>query len=685
MSVRFIYMSLNQMMLICAIGLALAAALPQTEAQWVNSTLSSFAEIPVQHMINNHLPGSAGRNVLAGRRRRAQETHVVSGFYLADSDYYARIRVGGGDEYYREFYLAMDTGSHLTWIQCQPCYRCFEQLDPPIFEPGRSSTLDEVSGDSPLCARLPDRTADEDSLECTYKMQYADGETTSGRLVTDTFTLSSGHRFPGLPFGCSDSNSATNRLPGAAGLLGLSRGLFSFPSLLRHVTGHHVQFSFCLPRMFSPDSSTITFGAPVPPNTAFTGLIVNNYNEDVAELYYVRMTGISVGALALRFEPLLFDIDERYGTGGVFIDSGLTNTILCARAYNVVRDTFKAVITASARQLRLDRPYLPLFDTCYYTRDGTPDDRIRDGVPSITLHFAGDAQLVLPPELVLIPLQYSARQWDKAPYEVDELSTNEKSHITDEVLAQIPAHIFITKFRDEKGDSIKTTIISREIWTLHKRLHKRPEVANPIRAIHLEQFFRLLPWGIDYMRAHEVMSSIQYDGKAMLTDRDGSKVEVLITTKIVNEALHFHLGMYDLIPKTKSIDNEKAFLKVKGSKFKYSNLIYSLVEANLKNSSKNNLYMSDGPMLTRIAYQALGMIQDLPAAGSQASLIQQARYVPKAVKTTSSAASSRTTRSTKKSSSDDEITDTDKDQDSDKSDHGDSPKGAEAKGPFEYE
>ncbi|MCO5576761.1 hypothetical protein L7F22_030580 [Adiantum nelumboides] len=118
-----------------------------------------------------------------------------------------------------------------------------------------------------------------------------------------------------------------------------------------------------------------------------------------------------------------------------------------------------------------------------------------------------------------MPRQKTARQWDKAPYEVDELSTNEKSHIPDEVLAQIPAHIFITKFKDEEGDNIKTTIMPREIWTLHRR----PEVASAIKAVHLEHFFRLPPWGTDYMRAHELMSSIQYDGKTMLTDNDGVK------------------------------------------------------------------------------------------------------------------------------------------------------------------
>ncbi|MCO5592031.1 hypothetical protein L7F22_046025 [Adiantum nelumboides] len=263
-----------------------------------------------------------------------------------------------------------------------------------------------------------------------------------------------------------------------------------------------------------------------------------------------------------------------------------------------------------------------------------------------------------------MPRQKTVRQWDRAPYEADELSTNEKSHIPDEVLAQIPAHIFIAKFRDEEGGSAE------------------------------------------------------------------------ITKDIINEALQFIPGAYNLIPKTKSIDNEKAFLKVKGIKFKYSDLIYSelelplrlisqhlrvqkpprytepflhmavvmalcvaerrqvrcdyvknilesLIEANLKNSAKNKLYMNAGPMFTRIAYQALGMIEDLPAASSQASLIQQAKYIPKAVKTTSSAASSRSTRS-KKSSSEEERIETDKEQGSQESAQEDVPKEAETIVPSEY-
>ncbi|MCO5571500.1 hypothetical protein L7F22_025240 [Adiantum nelumboides] len=327
---------------------------------------------------------------------------------------------------------------------------------------------------------------------------------------------------------------------------------------------------------------------------------------------------------------------------------------------------------------------------------------------SATCELAVGRSSIMPKAWMLC--QKTARQWDKAPYEVDELSTNEKSHIPDEVLTQILAHIFIAKFRDEEGDNIKTTIMPREIWTLPQR----PEVASAVRAVHLEQFFRLPPWGTDYMRAHELKSSIQYDGKAMLIDSDGAKVEVLITKDIINEALQFIPGAFDLIPKTKAINNEKAFLKVKGSKFKYSDLIYSelelplrlisqhlrvqkpprytepflhmvvvmalcvakrrqvrcdfakyilesLIEANLKNSAKNKLYMNAGPMLTRVAYQAL------------------------AIRTSNLAASSRSTRS-KKISREEERTDTetDKEQDSQESAQEDVPREVEVTVPSEY-
>ncbi|MCO5552079.1 hypothetical protein L7F22_005589 [Adiantum nelumboides] len=128
-----------------------------------------------------------------------------------------------------------------------------------------------------------------------------------------------------------------------------------------------------------------------------------------------------------------------------------------------------------------------------------------------------------------MPRNMQPKQWTAGPYEVDELATNEKSHISEDILATIPTHIFIARFNDGENDKIKTTIMPWEIWTLHQK----PEVIKAIRAIQLEAFFRLPQWGIDYMPAHELMSSIQYDGQAMLTDKDGSKD--LEAKKIDNE------------------------------------------------------------------------------------------------------------------------------------------------------
>ncbi|MCO5564207.1 hypothetical protein L7F22_017865 [Adiantum nelumboides] len=255
--------------------------------------------------------------------------------------------------------------------------------------------------------------------------------------------------------------------------------------------------------------------------------------------------------------------------------------------------------------------------------------------------------------------QKTTREWDMAPYEAHDLSTNEKSHIPDEVLAQIPAHIFIAKFRDEEGDNIKMTIMPREIWTLHRR----PEVSSAVKAVHLDNFFRLPPWGTDYLRAHELMSSIQYDDKAMITDNDGAKVEVLITKDITNEALHFIPGAYDLIPKTKAIDNEKAFLKVKGSKFKYSDLIYTELELPLRLISQH-LRVQKPPRTNAHKDRLPGFGHDRGSASGQLPSI------PNTIG---------------KSSSKEERTETDKEQDSPESAQEEVPKEVGTSVPSEYE
>ena len=50
--------------------------------------------------------------------------------------------------------LAFDTGSDLTWAQCEPCAeKCFKQVD-PIFGPSKSTFYADISCLTPLCSQL---------------------------------------------------------------------------------------------------------------------------------------------------------------------------------------------------------------------------------------------------------------------------------------------------------------------------------------------------------------------------------------------------------------------------------------------------------------------------------------------------------------------------------------------------
>ncbi|MCO5598094.1 hypothetical protein L7F22_052185 [Adiantum nelumboides] len=214
----------------------------------------------------------------------AADMPVSSGFQLVNTgSYFARLTVGGGLDPHsrRDVYMIMDTGSDLSWIQCQPCDSCFHQLDTPIFDPAASSTHSNVTYGSPLCAAVPAATwcLPDDPLQlhrgsnlCAYQMTYYDGSTTAGILITDTLTLGSGHTFPRIAFGCSTGSNGG--FVGAAGVLGLGTGAISLPSQLRK-SGHSSIFSYCLPPMFSSSNSTLTFAAPISPDTVFTPLVRN--------------------------------------------------------------------------------------------------------------------------------------------------------------------------------------------------------------------------------------------------------------------------------------------------------------------------------------------------------------------------------------------------------------------------
>ncbi|CAI9753041.1 unnamed protein product [Fraxinus pennsylvanica] len=132
----------------------------------------------------------------------------------------------------RPYFLDPDTGSDLTWLQCDaPCVRCTKGFH-PLYRPSN----DLVVCRDPLCASLHSSDYRCDNPEqCDYEVEYADGGSSLGVLVNDLFTLNltSGVRiFPRLTLGCG-----YDQLPGISdhpldGVLGLGKGKSSIVSQL---------------------------------------------------------------------------------------------------------------------------------------------------------------------------------------------------------------------------------------------------------------------------------------------------------------------------------------------------------------------------------------------------------------------------------------------------------------------
>nr|KJB09627.1 hypothetical protein B456_001G154400 [Gossypium raimondii] len=242
---------------------------------------------------------------------------------------------------------------------------------------------------SPLCRSLDSSGCNQRRM-CLYQVSYGDGSVTFGDFSTETLTFrrtSVGR----VALGCGHDNEGL--FVGAAGLLGLGRGILSFPSQ----TGSRFnrKFSYCLvDRSASSKPSSLVFGdAAIPRGALFTPLLTN---PKLDTFYYIELLGISVGGTRVpKISPSLFKMDQD-GNGGVIIDSGTSVTRLTQPAYTATRDAFRLGATHLKRA-----PDFSLFDTCF---DLSGQTSVK--VPTLVLHFRG-ADLSLPATNYLIPVDSS--------------------------------------------------------------------------------------------------------------------------------------------------------------------------------------------------------------------------------------------------------------------------------------
>ncbi|KAJ4980193.1 hypothetical protein NE237_010973 [Protea cynaroides] len=334
------------------------------------------AKIPSlrQILINDQARAKSINSKISNKDQVIDSTVKVpanSGHSLGTGNFIVKIGFGTPKQ---DFVVIFDTGSDLSWIQCQPCEgSCYDQQD-PIFEPSKSSTYSNISCNSPSCDQLKSSTEYEPpcaSTTCIYQVTYGDNSYTAGYFATDTLTLFSSDVFPKFEFGCGQNSQG---LWGSAdGLLGLGRDQVSMVS--QTAQKYKKLFSYCLP---SKSSSTgfLAFGSEAGASSSaqYTPLLTESSNPS---FYFLTMTGISVGGQKLSISPSVFT------TSGTIIDSGTVITRLPPAAYSKLRSAFRQAMIKYT-----PAPPSSLLDTCYNLAGYTSVT-----VPTIVLHFGGGTDL----------------------------------------------------------------------------------------------------------------------------------------------------------------------------------------------------------------------------------------------------------------------------------------------------
>ncbi|XP_009771148.1 aspartic proteinase CDR1-like [Nicotiana sylvestris] len=270
-----------------------------------------------------------------------------------------------------------DTGSDLTWIQCEPCVECFKQMA-PIFNPKNSSSYKTIGCKEKICQEVGS-SACKNNI-CGYEVTYGDHSETSGDLSSETFTFASNSSqnvsIPNIIFGCGHDNGGT--FPNTtSGIIGLGGGTVSIVNQMnQEIKG---KFSYCLIPLESSSTNSnatshINFGDSAivtGPGVVSTPLIKS---EETETFYFLTLEGITVGnkTLPFKYSSKLSSNDQ----GNIIIDSGTTLTLLPFEFYSDLEKQLVASINAT----RKDDPS-GLFKVCYESKNGTID------APKLVAHF----------------------------------------------------------------------------------------------------------------------------------------------------------------------------------------------------------------------------------------------------------------------------------------------------------
>ncbi|XP_008444946.2 aspartyl protease AED3 [Cucumis melo] len=337
---------------------------PKSES-WMNTVIDMASKDPARI---RYLSSLAAQKSVAAPIASGQQV-------LNIGNYVVRVQLGTPGQ---TMYMVLDTSNDAAWAPCSGCTGC---SGPATFSAKNSSTFATLDCSKPQCSQARGLSCPTTgNADCLFNQTYGGDSSFSATLVEDSLHLGS-NVIPNFSFGCISSASGSSIPP--QGLMGLGRGPLSLISQSGSL--YSGIFSYCLPSFKSYYfSGSLKLGPVGQPKAIRTTPLLRNPHRP--SLYYVNLTGISVGRVLVPISPELLAFDPNTGAGTI-IDSGTVITRFVPPVYTAIRDEFRKQVGGSFSPLGA-------FDTCFATSNEV-------SAPAVTLHLSG-LDLRLPMENSLI-------------------------------------------------------------------------------------------------------------------------------------------------------------------------------------------------------------------------------------------------------------------------------------------
>ncbi|KDP26880.1 hypothetical protein JCGZ_18038 [Jatropha curcas] len=309
--------------------------------------------------------------------------------------YFAKIGLGNPS---KDYYVQVDTGSDILWVNCANCDRCPTKSDLGVkltlYDPTSSDSSSRVYCDDEFCAAtyggvLQGCTKD---LPCQYSVVYGDGSATAGYYVKDTVVLDqvtgnleTSPTNGSVIFGCGAKQSGELGTSSEAldGILGFGQANSSMISQLAAAGNIKRMFAHCLDNIHG--GGIFAIGEVVSPKVNTTPMVPNQPH------YNVVMKEIEVGDNVLDLPTDIFDTGDRRGT---IIDSGTTLAYLP----EVVYESMMTKILAQQPGIKLHTVEEQFMCFQY-------SGKVDSGFPTVKFHFEGSLSLTVYPHDYLFEIR----------------------------------------------------------------------------------------------------------------------------------------------------------------------------------------------------------------------------------------------------------------------------------------